>query len=84
MKDLTIEEINEEAKIIIKAIRDGNFTDDTFILLEIALKQLQKDAYELGKSLKDKKPPEDTSKIIEPSYIETINNFRKTLWTKRN
>ncbi len=79
MKTRTIEEINEEAKNIIKAIREGTFTDDTFMLLEIALKQLQTDAYELGISLKDKKPPEDTSKIIEPNYIETINNFRETL-----
>ncbi len=79
MKTLTLDEINEETKNIIKAIRNGTFTDDTFMLLEIALKQLQKDAYQLGISLKDKKPPKDTSKIIEPTYIETINNFRKTL-----
>ncbi len=79
MKARTIEEINEEVKTIVKAIRNGNFTDDTFILLEFALKQLQKDAYELGKSLKDKKPLEDTSKIIEPNYLDIINNFRKTL-----
>ncbi len=79
MKTRTLEEINEESKLIIKAIREGTFTDDTFMLLEIALKQLQKDAYELGKSLKDEKPSNGTSEIIEPSYIETINNFRKTL-----
>ena len=84
MKDRTMKGIDEESKLIIKAIREGTFTDDTFMLLEIALKQLQKDAYILGKSLKDTKPSQDTSKIIEPSYIETINNFRKTLWTKRN
>ena len=79
MKTRTLEEINEESKLIIKAIREGTFTDDTFMLLEIALKQLQKDAYELGISLKDTKPSDDTSKIIEPTYIETINNFRKQL-----
>ncbi len=79
MKTRTLEEINDEAKVLIKAIRTGTFTDDTFMLLEIALKKLQKDAYELGKSLKDKMPPKDTSKIIEPKYIDIINNFRNTL-----
>ena len=78
MKTRTLEEINDEAKIIIKAIRTGTFTDDTFMLLEIALKQLQTDAYNLGISLKDAEP-ENTPIVIEPSYIETINNFRKNL-----
>ena len=80
MKTLTLDEINEEQKNIIKAIRTGTFTDDTFILLEIALKRLQLDAYNLGKkSLKKEEPSLDTPIIIEPNYIETINNFRKTL-----
>lgn len=45
----TLKEINTEQKNIIKAIHNGTFTDETFALLEIALKQLQLDAYELGK-----------------------------------
>lgn len=45
----TLKEIDIEQKNIIKAIHNGTFTDETFALLEIALKQLQLDAYELGK-----------------------------------
>ena len=47
---------------------------------EIALKQLQTDAYNLGKSLEDKEPSKDTQIIEEPiDYINIINEFRKTL-----
>jgi HK97 family phage prohead protease len=49
-KGLTIKDINEKSNAIIKMLRDGNLTDDGFLQLEIGLKQLQKEAYELGKS----------------------------------
>lgn len=49
-KGLTIEDINNQANDIIKMLRNGNLTDDGFIQLEIGLKQLQKQAYELGKN----------------------------------
>ena len=78
MKSRTLQEIDKESKQLIKAIRNGTFTDDTFMLLEVALKQLQKEAYELGKSLDKEEPSKDTL-IIEPNYIEIINNFRQTL-----
>ena len=76
MKGRTMEEINDECKNITKALRNGTFTDETFGLLEIALKQLQLDAYNLGKSLDE--PSIDTRKpTIE--QINIINEFRKTL-----
>jgi len=83
-KSLTLKEVNNQHKLILKAFRDGNFTDDTFSLLEIALKQLQKQAYELGvKSLSNKEPLiVDTPLIVEPNEIDTktiINNFINTL-----
>ena len=80
----TMKEIDDEVKKITKAMRGGTFTDETFILLEVALKQLQKDAYNLGeqeyiKSLKDIEPVEATPIIVEPNYTKIINEFRKTL-----
>ena len=83
-KSLTLKEVNNQHKLILKAFRDGNFTDDTFSLLEIALKQLQKQAYELGvKSLDIKEPLIiSTPLIVEPNEIDTktiINNFINTL-----
>ena len=82
MKAKTLKEINDEVKLITKAFRNGTFTDDTFMLLEIALKQLQLDAFELGKKSLVKKEPLiiDTPIILEPNKdIEIFNNYLKTL-----
>lgn len=63
-----IKEVDEEVKTLMKAIRSGNFTDETFTLLEIALKQLQLNAVEIyKKSLSE--PFKDTP--IEPMEEET-------------
>lgn len=81
-KSKSLKEINDEVKLIMKALKNGTFTDETFILLEVALKQLQLDAYELGKkSLKNEEPPIDTSIISEPTLeqIKIINEFRKSI-----
>lgn len=48
-KARTEKEINDQVSLIIKSVRNGNFTDETFGQLEIALKMLQTEAYELGK-----------------------------------
>jgi HK97 family phage prohead protease len=65
-----IKEINEQSALLIKAIRNGTFTDETFILLEVALKQLQREAYELGK--KSLIEPLDDTQIIEPINKEVL------------
>ena len=81
-KSMTPQEANDQVKKIVKMLRDGTLTDETFELLEIALKQLQKDMYELGKnSLKDKKPQIDSTfeKSNEPNnddVLNTIINFK--------
>ena len=49
MKSMTLQEVNDQYKLITKAFRNGTFTDETFSLLEVALKQLQMQSYELGK-----------------------------------
>ena len=49
MKSMTLQDVNDQYKLITKAFRNGTFTDETFSLLEVALKQLQMQSYELGK-----------------------------------
>lgn len=71
-----LKEIDEQSKKIIKALKDGNFTDDTFILLEVALKQLQKEAFELGKkSLAE--PPVGTQEEPIIKQVEILNDYLK-------
>lgn len=78
-KSLTMIESNDRIGLIIKAIRNGSFTDETFTCLEIALKQLQLHAYELGKkSLETEKEPliSDTPILIEPNTTEIVNALK--------
>lgn len=64
---------------IVTLMKNGNLTDDTFIQLELALKMLQSEAYELGKTentQSENEPSVDTQiKAYEP-LINTINNFK--------
>ena len=69
-KSLTIKEVNDKQKVILKAFRNGTFTDDTFILLELALKDLQLQSYELGKK---------SQVIVEPSKDTLINDAADTI-----
>lgn len=48
-KHLDLKQTQSEIKKFLKAFRNGTFTDDTFGLLEIAINQLHKHAFELGK-----------------------------------
>ncbi len=78
-KSLTLKEANDEVNKIVKMLRNGTLTDETFTLLEFALKQLQKQMYDLGKkSLKEKEPHDSTHGSKEPNTKElasTILNF---------
>ena len=83
-KSLNIKEVNEQYKLILKAFRNGDFTDETFTLLEVALKQLQKQSYELGKKslINEAEPMQVTHEVItKPTtdYTNTINKFIKTI-----
>lgn len=69
--------IDEETGKIMSALKKGSFTDETFIMLEIALKSLSKQSYELGKiSLKE--PSVDTQQK-EPiiKEVEILNDYLK-------
>lgn len=74
-KSRTISEINDQVTLISKAIRNGNFTDDTFLQLEIALKQLQMESFELGKKSLEEPSKKDTQNE-EPIILETLKNFK--------
>ena len=81
-KSLTIEDVKSEIKKITKAFRSGTFTDETFGLLEIALHDLYKQAFELGKqSLKDIDPLKDSQEAVKSvlKEQEILNNFIKNL-----
>lgn len=74
-----IAEISDKQSKILMALKNGNLTDETFIMLEYSLKQLQAEAYELGKNTHEQKEPTivTPSNVLEPSDI--INEFRKSL-----
>lgn len=74
-KSRTIGDINNQVTLISKAIRNGNFTDDTFLQLEIALKQLQLESFELGKKSLNE-PSNDDTQDKEPIILDTLKNFK--------
>ena len=76
-----LKQTNDLITKITGLIRNGDLTDDTFIQLELALKQLQSQSYELGKNQtqntqEDLEPSADTQeKNFEP-LINTINKLK--------
>lgn len=81
-KSLTITQINEKSSAIMKMLRTGTLTDDTFLQLEYALKQLQMEAYQIGQkeALESKEPVTDHStEDQEPLIVNTIKSFINSL-----
>ena len=78
LKTLSFEEIKTKEAKILKAFRHGKFTDETFTLLELALKDLQTQAYELGIQEALKKSEQSTQiKSLNPDEVANIiNNFK--------
>ena len=76
-KALTLKEINDKVKLIVKAFRSGTFTDDTYALLEIALKELQREAYLLG--TKSQVTAEPVNPTLDVNFADMINDYRKQL-----
>lgn len=82
-KSMTLTEIQDETKKFLKAFRNGTFTDETFTLIEVAIKQLQAQAYELGqKALINEPSVKDTPENNEPLLIDTLKGFTNSLITK--
>ena len=74
-KSLTMAEINDQVAKMIKLLKDGSLTDEGFGRLEIALKQFQLEAYNLGKnSLSDAEPTIVTQVKDEPNILTSLIN----------
>lgn len=80
-KSLTITQINEKSSAIMKMLRTGTLTDDTFLQLEYALKQLQMEAYQIGQkeALESKEPGDHSTEDQEPLIVNTIKSFINSL-----
>lgn len=78
-KSLTMAEINDQISKMMKLLKDGSLTDEGFGRLEIALKQFQLEAYNLGKnSLSETEPTLVTQVQDEPNIlIELIKHLEK-------
>jgi len=76
-KSLSFAEIKDRTKSIMKMLRNGTLTDDTFLLLEIALKEMQVASFELGRK-EQVVTPEPSLDTLEPmKLIEHIKEFRE-------
>jgi len=74
-KSLTMAEINDQISKMIKLLKDGSLTDEGFGRLEIALKQFQLEAFNLGKnSLESKEPIAITPATAEPNILTSLIN----------
>lgn len=73
----SMKDIDDQSKKIIKALRDGTFTDETFSLLEVALKQLQQEAFDLGKKSLTEPPISTPPEPIENKEILILNEYLK-------
>lgn len=82
-KSMTLTEVQDETKKFLKAFRNGTFTDETFTLIEVAIKQLQAQAFELGqKALINEPSTIDTPKNNEPLILDTLKEFTNSLIIK--
>ena len=73
----TVEDINLEVKKLLNVFRNANITDDLGVQLELSIKMLQMEAFNLGKkhSIKEGEPSPDTQiKDYEP-LIKSFNNL---------
>ena len=70
----SVNEAKDLYKKILKAHKDGSFTDETHGLFEVALKQFEAQIINEYKSTQEKEPSDDTPKLIEPQIIKSIFN----------
>jgi HK97 family phage prohead protease len=66
---------SDQVKRILKMLRNGDLTDDTFTLLEIALKQYETELIELGK--KAVEPLENTQQepSVDTQFEDTLRKY---------
>ncbi len=76
LKSLTKKDLKEREKAILKAFRNGTFTDETFILLEIALKELQTYAQKLAVNEALASRDNSLKEVAEKELKNLFNNFK--------
>ena len=72
----SLKDNNDRISKILKLFKSGNLTDDTYGLLEISLKQLQLESFQISKK--------HSGKIIEPSLDTQVKDFEPLLNTINN
>jgi hypothetical protein len=75
-KSVNLKDINDQVKAITNVIRNGDLTDETFVQLEIALKQLQLASFNLGKEKAFKKK-DDPTHVTRLDLDPLISVFKK-------
>lgn len=78
-KAMSETEIRDMTKSIMDCLRTGTLTDDTFLRLEIALKQLQTESYRRGKEDALNQPGDPTDPTLTSKDLTTINSFTLSL-----
>lgn len=77
-----INDLNLEVKKLLSVFRNGNISDDLGVQLELAIKMMQLQAFELGKqelksTQNEQEPPVSTLISIEPQEINNLfTNFK--------
>jgi HK97 family phage prohead protease len=79
-KSMTIEQLNDQTKRMVKMLRTGTLTDETFVQLEIGLKQIQMESYRRGKE-DAQTPPGDGSTVLpqKSNVASAIQLFTESL-----
>ena len=77
VKSQTKEELNNRLEKLLKAFRNGKFTDDTFALMEIQIKKIQADLLELDftQSVQSTIEPKQQEKNNDAEIIKAIKDF---------
>jgi uncharacterized protein len=77
VKSQTKEELNNRLEKLLKAFRNGKFTDDTFALMEIQIKKIQADLLELDftQSAQSAIEPKQQEKNNDAEIIKAIKDF---------
>lgn len=73
--ELQVQNVNNRIDLLCKAIRNGDFTDESFDLLEIELQQLKQ--FNINLLNKSQQTTQSTSKVIEP--VEAIKEIDRLI-----
>ena len=79
VKSQSKEDLNNRLEKLLKAFRNGRFTDETFALMEIQIKKIQADLLELDftQSVQSTIEPKQQEKNNDAEIIKAIKEFNK-------